>query len=79
MRISFPREKANDVKRLLLDQEPLSRRGASVRDVLSVVGKLWDLTYVVRVGRYFVWRLLRLTGLHDACARERPEPHGRAW
>ena len=28
-------------------------------------GKLWNLTYVVRAGRYFGWRLLRLTGLHD--------------
>ena len=27
--------------------------------------KLWNLTYVVRAGRYFVWRLSRLTGLHD--------------
>ena len=27
--------------------------------------KLWNLRYVVRAGRYFVCRLLRLTGLHD--------------
>ena len=30
-----------------------------------MAGKLWNLTYVVRAGRYFVLRLLRLTGLHD--------------
>ena len=30
-----------------------------------MAGKLWNLTYVVRAGRYFVWRLLRLTRLHD--------------
>ena len=70
MRISFPRDKANDMKRLLLDQWPVSRSPASGRDVLSVAGKLWNLTYVVRAGRYFVWRLLRLTGLHDASARK---------
>ena len=29
-----------------------------------------ELTYVVRAGRYFVWRLLRLTGLNDASARK---------
>ena len=46
MRISFPRENANDIKRLLLDQGPLSRRRESARDVLSVAGKLWNLTYV---------------------------------
>ena len=25
-----------------------------------------NLTYVVRAGRYFVWKLLRLTGLHNS-------------
>ena len=28
-------------------------------------GELRNLTYVVRAGRYFVWRFLSLTGLHD--------------
>ena len=70
MRILFPRGKANDIKRLLLDQWPVSRRRASARDVLSLAGKVWNLTYVVRAGRYFVWRLLRLTGLYDASARK---------
>ena len=31
-----------------------------------MAGKLCNLTYVVRAGRCFVWRLLRLTGLHDS-------------
>ena len=48
----------------------MSRRRATARDVLSVAGKLWNLTYVVRAGRYLVRRLLRLTGLHDASARK---------
>ena len=71
MRISFPRDKANDIKRRPLDQWPVSRRRASARDVISVAGMLWNLTYVVRVGRYFVWRLLRLTGVYDASARKK--------
>ena len=66
MRISFPREKADAIRRLLRDQGPTSRRQAKARDVLSMAGKLWNLTHVVQAGRYFVWRLLRLTGLHDS-------------
>ena len=66
MRISVPREKTEAIKRLLFEQWPQSRRQAKVGDVLSMAGKLWNLTYVVRAGRYFVWRLLRLTGLHDS-------------
>ena len=31
-----------------------------------MAGKLWNLTYAVRAGRYFVWRLMRLTVLHDS-------------
>ena len=40
-------------------------RCATVKEVISVAENLWNLTYVVRAGRYFAWRLLRLTGLHD--------------
>ena len=43
----------------------MTRRQAKVREVLSMAGNLWNLTYVVRAGKYFVWRLLRLTALHD--------------
>ena len=51
--------------RLTLEQEwPLTRKQASAQEVLSVAGKLWNLTYVVKAGRYFVWQLLALTGLH---------------
>ena len=70
MRIWYCEEKANDLEELLLNQWPLGRRQASARDVLSVAGKLWNFTYVVRTRRYFVRRLLRLTGLHDARARQ---------
>ena len=66
MKISFPRVNVDGIKILLRDQWPVTRRQAKVREVLSMAGKLWDLTYVVRAGQYFVWRLLRLTGLHDS-------------
>ena len=51
MGISVPREKIEAIKRLLLEQSPQSRRKATARDVLSMAGKLWKLTYVVQAGR----------------------------
>ena len=49
----------------MLEQEwPLTRKQASAQEVLSVAEKLWNLAYDVRAGRYFVWQLLALTGLH---------------
>ena len=66
MKISFPCIKVDAIKSLLREQWPVTRRQAKVREVLSMAGKLWNLTYVVRAGKYFVWRLLRLTGLHDS-------------
>ena len=65
MRISLTREKTEAIARLLHDHWPSRRRRAKARDVLGMAGKVWNLTYVVRAGKYFVWRLLRLTGLHD--------------
>ena len=38
----------------------------TARDMINMAGKLWNLMYVVRAGRYFVWRLLRLTWLHNS-------------
>ena len=35
-----------------------------MQDVLSMAGKLWNLAYMVRGRRYFVWQLLRLPDLH---------------
>ena len=58
------REKIEAGKQLLSDHSPASRRRAENREVLSMDCKLWNFTCVVRAGRYFVWRLLRLTGLH---------------
>ena len=66
MIISFAREIAEAIERLLYGQLPVSIMQAKARDVLSMAGKLWNLTYAVRAGRYFVWRLMRLTVLHDS-------------
>ena len=64
LRISVTEGKISAI-RLTLEQEwPLTRNPASAQEVLSVAGKLWNFTYVVRAGRYFVWQLLALTGLH---------------
>ena len=67
MRISLTRKTIVAIKIMLADHWPTSRRHAKARNVLinSMAGKLWNLTYVVRAGRYFVWRLLSLTGLHN--------------
>ena len=72
LRISVTEGKITAI-RLTLEQEwLLTRKQASAQEVLSVAGKLWNLTYVVRAGRYFVWQLLALTGLHkNARTKER--------
>ena len=38
--------------------------------MFSIAGKLWSLTYVIRAGKYFVWRLLRLTDLHTRTGKK---------
>ena len=48
------------------DKWPQSKREATARDALSMAGKLWNLTYLIRAGRYVVWRLLPLTGLRNS-------------
>ena len=54
----------------LLEREWLSERAeASTQEVLSIAGKLSNLTFVVRAGRYFVWQLLRITDLHSSAAK----------
>ena len=59
--------------RLTLEQEwPLTRKEASAQEGLSVAGKLWSLTYVVRASLFFIWQLLAPTGLHkNARTKER--------
>ena len=52
------------IRELLERDWPCDRKEAKAQEVLSVAGKLWNLTFVVRAGRYFMWQLLSLTGLH---------------
>ena len=70
LRISCTREKAEAVKRLLFDHWPASRREVKAKEVLSMAGTLWNLTCVEKADRYVVWRLLRLTDLHDLQDKE---------
>ena len=72
LRVSVTEEKIDAISRTLEQDWPFTRKQASAQEVLSVAGKLWNLTYVVRAGRYFVWQLLALTGLHkSATTKER--------
>ena len=64
LQISVTAEKALAIKTTLVNDWPRDRHSATAQEVFSIAGKLWNLTYVVRAGKYFVWRLLRLTGLH---------------
>jgi len=73
MTIATTRERLDAIREALATEWPKSRKYASVQDVLSIAGKLWNLTYVMRAGKYFVWHLLRLTGLHDKASRQTRE------
>jgi len=71
MTIAITRDKVAAIRELLVNEWPADRYQASAQDVLSIAGKLWNLTFVVRAGRYFVWQLLRLTGLHTSETKQR--------
>ena len=66
MRFFFPRETIGAIKKLPFKQCPQSGREATARDVLSMAGNLLNTKYVVRTGRYSVWRLLRLIRVHNS-------------
>lgn len=48
---------------------------SSAREVLRVAGKLGSLTVIVKAGRYFVWQLLRLKGLHKTAKSKYLKTH----
>ena len=52
------KKKAQAIQMVLVDDWPRCRRRATAQEVFSIAGKLWNLTYVIRAGKYFVWRLL---------------------
>ena len=57
---------ARKVKKLreLLEECPTGRSTATVREVLVLAEKLHHAAYVMRTGRFFVWRFLQLSKLH---------------
>ena len=58
MMVGLPQRKLEDLRQRLAKWPP-ERRKATVREVLSLAGKLHHhAAYVVRTGRYFVHRLL---------------------
>ena len=70
LEISVTTKKAQVVKTALVDDWPRCRWRATAQGVFRFAGKLWNLTYVIRAGKYFVWRLLRLTDLHTRTAKK---------
>ena len=63
MRISTTQAKVEAIRELLEREWPCDGKETKAQEVLSVAGKLRNLTFVIRAGRHFVWQLLRLTGL----------------
>ncbi|CAB1118521.1 unnamed protein product [Ectocarpus sp. CCAP 1310/34] len=68
-RIATTPERVSAIRNILETDWPHDRKKARVQQVLSIAGKLWNLTHVIRAGRYFVWQLLRLSGLHTQASR----------
>ena len=65
MRISFTRGNTEAIAKLLHARWPSRSRRAKARDALSRAVKHWNFAYAVHADKYLVWKLLRLTGLHD--------------
>ena len=63
LEISVTTEKAQAIRAALVNDWPRCRRRATAQEAFSFAGKPWNLTYVIQAGKYFVWRLLRLTDL----------------
>lgn len=63
MMIRLPQRKLEDLRQRLANW-PTERREVTIRDVLSLAGKMHHGAYVVRPGRYFFHRRLRLANLH---------------
>ena len=58
MTLSLPPDKAVALHKLLTEEWPQSRRQATPRQVLSLCGKLRSISQCVRLGRYFLRRIL---------------------
>lgn len=68
-RTSLPREKLGRLRDSLAES-PSSRDVAPAKDVLSLTGKLWNVTFILRAWKFFMRQLSRLVNLHDHQARE---------
>ena len=75
MTVGLLQRKLEDLQQRLATWLP-ERREETVREVLSLAGKLHHAAYVVRPRRYFVRRLLRLTNQH---LTEESSGGGDAW
>lgn len=76
MRISTTLERAEKIRRLLEHEWRSDRVEAEAQEVLSIAGKLGNLTFEVRAG-IFARQPLRLTDLHGKYKRRK---HGhRSW
>lgn len=62
MTISVPQDKIAKL-RGLLQEWPVDRKTASVKDIQSLLGKLLHVSEVVRCGRFFIRRVLNQLGL----------------
>ena len=71
LEISVTTKKAQAIKMALVDDWPRCKRRVTAQEMFSFAGKLWNLTYVIRAGKYFVCRLLRLTDLHTRTGKNR--------
>ena len=63
MAIALPTRKVDHL-RARVAKWTAERQSATVREVLVLAGKLHHASFVIRPGRYFVRRLLRLSNLH---------------
>ncbi|CAM9352797.1 unnamed protein product, partial [Discosporangium mesarthrocarpum] len=62
MRVGLPQAKLDKLKAVLAAW-PGDRQTAYASEIHQLAGYLQHVLRVVRPGRYFVWPLLRLTGL----------------
>ena len=75
MTIALPTRKVD--LRARVAEGTAERQSATVREVLVLVGKLHNASFVLRPGRYIVRRLLRLSNLHLSGAEQAGEEEKR--
>jgi hypothetical protein len=66
--LSLSMEKARNILKILEEWTERKERTTSRQQVLSLAGKLMHVSFIHRAGKYFLWRVLHLTGLRPAAA-----------